>query len=190
MKEEALREPLWCSVERSHAREPFHLGRLRLCRDDLRPMEMEVLCPGPERRCIPNLQQWIIKSDAEMRELVATLDSVPRRLFWGPLRTDPEQINAFLKALDGAGLLTWRRRRRAEAGSVFVPKKGSLLRLVIDVRIANACYKRPPHSAMAVPGAIACVVCSDEGFELASGPTPPPAAVQLCGSAGDFTGAL
>lgn len=144
-----------------------------------------MLCQGPERRYILDPDRWIVKGDEEMRALAAEPDAVPRKPYWDPtLRDDPRQM---LRALDEAGLLPWRRRRRAEAGCFFVKKKDGTLRLVIDARIAKACHRRRPHSDMAVPGAIARVVLSDSGLEIASGGPVAADAVGLRGSAVDFT---
>lgn len=119
-KEEALSELLRCSdiykVERSCLREPFDLARLRVCRGDHRPKEVEELCLGPERKYILRPDARIVRSDAELLAAANSPGSVPAAPYWDPmLRGDEDQLCAF-KALHGAVLLTWRRRRRAAAG--------------------------------------------------------------------------
>lgn len=192
-KEEALRELLRCSddyqVGRTHAREPLDISRLRVCKGDLPPRAVEVLCQGPDRKYILEPDRWIVKSGSEMKELAGQPDAVPRRPYWDPvLKEQPEQMDLLLKALDGAGLLALRRRRRAAAGCFFVRKKDASLRLVVGARIANACHRRPPHTRPCPPWERWPVSFSRTRPSISrQGARIAQEHVSFCGSAIDFT---
>jgi hypothetical protein len=118
-----------------------------------------------ESICDPD--RWIVKSEKDILDDCATPGSVPARPYWDPvLAHNGTERAAFLGSLHRASLLSWRRRARSVIGCFFVGKKDGVIRLVVDARIPNASHRRPPHASLAVPGALARILLSDEAIVL------------------------
>ena len=93
-------------IERSSTIGSYDLDRIRVCRGDLRPKELEDVLPPSLRHYALAPDRWIVKSDAE---LAADTDSglLPSRPYWDPiLRASRARCAEFLRALASAGLLT------------------------------------------------------------------------------------
>lgn len=144
----------------------YDITKIRVCRADLTPKEIEDVVAEDIQRFIIDPDRWIVKSDEEILEIANSSD-FPSRPYWDPqLRGSDANMKEFLKALDAAGLLTWRRRARAKVGFFFVAKKSGDQRLIVDARQANMMHQRAPHSDLAVPSALSRLVLSDEAVNL------------------------
>ena len=115
--------------------------------------------------------RFIAKSDDELR----TLDEPPTEPYWDvSLARDAGRRRDFILRLRDVGLVAWRLRARSFAGCFFVPKKDQLQRLVIDCRPANQLHRRPPHSELALPGALAQLLLSPEWLARCASGAPAP----------------
>ena len=68
--------------------------------------------------------------------------------YWDPTLRGKTYV-AFLKDLDGRGLLQFTLHKKEEAGIFFVSKKSGALRLILDGRRGNKHLARPPHVSLA-----------------------------------------
>ncbi len=145
---------------------PYVEEHLRIARRPLRPQDVATLVSPDAAEKIRDPYKWIVKDEAS---LVADCDSgKPLKPYWDPvLRSSRKHMLGFLKILHRSGLLTWRTRIRSRVGCFFVLKKDKISRrLVIDARVTNACHRRPPRSALAIPAALAELNFSDEALHL------------------------
>ena len=80
----------------------------------------------------------------------------PIEPYWDPrLKRDKDLRFRFYQSLDAAGLLTFRRRRKARVGFFVVHKKDGMQRLIVDARQANQCHRRPPTTRLATAAGMA-----------------------------------
>lgn len=127
--------------------------------------------------CAPYVREQLNILRGSRRPLVKLGDTLPRneRLWWGvPDRYMPEDFDvaeeagkgvpdpywdpvlkndlktylSFLYDLNGAGVLTYRRRARCQVGIFFVRKSNGDLSMVVDSRKANVRFRRPPKTRL------------------------------------------
>eukprot|EP00972_Heterocapsa_arctica_P091395 13484532-Heterocapsa_arctica.AAC.1 len=62
----------------------YDLKRIRVCRGDLAPKEISTLVSGDAKKFIESPDDWIVKSDSELREQTDA-GSAPARPYWDPV---------------------------------------------------------------------------------------------------------
>ncbi|CAE7263778.1 unnamed protein product [Symbiodinium sp. CCMP2592] len=104
------------------------------------------LLPPHARVYLDHFAELIEKSPGELEMEAETSD--PIEPYWDPrLRNDKALRLKFYHALQDAGLLTFRRRRKARVGFFVVRKKDGMQRLIVDARQSNQRHRRPPTTA-------------------------------------------
>ena len=128
---------------------PYDAEKLRVLKGDIEPRDIVDVAPPEIGEMFRNSRDFIERSDLELSEEPPLVDP-----YWDPA-LDPkkpenrERLMEFLRRLAGAGLLGGRKRRKADIGFFMVPKKGDLLRLIVDARQANALHRLPPSTRLA-----------------------------------------
>lgn len=169
-KEEALRALLKSDDDYSRQRDanvrPYDLAKIRVCRGDLTPKDVETVLSPEARMYAADPERWIVLPDSALAD-VADGPALWARPYWDPvLRHSRSKLAELLVHLDKAQLITWRGRARASVGIFYVGKKDGSLRVVVDGRIPSAMHRRPPRSDLAVPAALSRLMLPDEALEL------------------------
>ncbi|CAK0803320.1 unnamed protein product, partial [Prorocentrum cordatum] len=83
-------------------------------------------------------------------------ESALKRPCYDPsLQGRPRRYARLLAALDGAGMLEWRRRGSPRVGLFTVWKKNGKQRLIVDARLSNLCFASPDPVDLATGGSLA-----------------------------------
>ncbi|CAK0826564.1 unnamed protein product [Prorocentrum cordatum] len=83
-------------------------------------------------------------------------ESALKRPYYDPsLQGRPRRYARLLVALDGAGMLEWRRRGSPRVGLFTVWKKNGKQRLIVDARLSNLCFASPDPVDLATGGSFA-----------------------------------
>ena len=134
------------------------------------PHKLKVLrgatCPLPATQvCGPVAAGYLADAGRRIALDDSALASVePIRPHWDAcLAGSSRKRKEFIEALGRVGLVTWRRRVRAQIGVFFVAKKSpDEIRMVLDCRPANIQHQSPPHSHLATTGSMSNIAMSDE----------------------------
>ena len=149
------------SQEASHLAS-FDVGRIKIFKRRLRPMDASALCPPNVREMLKHQAQFIEKTDEEIQLGEVTGPVEP---YWDPvLKKDREKRKELYIALWNSGLLCFRRRRKSTIGFFTVHKKDGMQRLILDCRIANTCHKRPPTTRLATPASFRGIDMTEDTF--------------------------
>ena len=106
------------------------------------------LLPPHARVYLDHFAELIEKSPGELEAETEVND--PIEPYWDPrLKRDKGLRFKFYHALQEAGLLTFRRRRKARVGFFVVRKKDGMQRLIVDARQSNQQHRRPPTTSLA-----------------------------------------
>lgn len=109
----------------------------------------------------------MLPAGRRIRQRPADGPPIPARPYWDPaLSRSRAERGRLIQKLHGAHLISWRLRARASVGVFCVGKKDGSLRLVLDGRIPSALHRRPPRSALSVPGALSRLLLSDDALAL------------------------
>ncbi|CAK0872357.1 unnamed protein product [Prorocentrum cordatum] len=83
-------------------------------------------------------------------------ESALKRPYYDPsLQGRPRRHARLLAALDGAGMLEWRRHGSPRVGLFTVWKKNGKQRLIVDARLSNLCFASPDSVDLATGGSFA-----------------------------------
>ncbi|CAK0814984.1 unnamed protein product, partial [Prorocentrum cordatum] len=83
-------------------------------------------------------------------------ESALKRPYYDPsLQGRPRRYARLLAALDGAGMLEWRRHGSPRVGLFTVWKKNGKQRLIVDARLSNLCFASPDPVDLATGGSFA-----------------------------------
>ena len=141
-----------------YGQEPRHLAsysadKLRIVRAGVTPKDARGLLPPEAAARLRNFRSTIELSAEEIADIHR--DRRMPRPYWDPtLASDRRQRHELFRRLLELGVLTVRRRIKGRVGIFFVRKKENAIRLIVDARYANACHRRPPHTALGSASAL------------------------------------
>jgi hypothetical protein len=121
-------------------------------------------------RLPPEGQHFLDHPERFIERTAAELDRlqdgcVPIKPYWCPrLRRDRELRVELFRRLHKIHLVGFRPKIRSQVSLFFVGKKDGGQRMVCDARQVNLAHRLPPRSALAGPGALACLDLSDEAL--------------------------
>jgi hypothetical protein len=128
----------------------FDISKIKVLQRDLRPQDARSLCPPAAAHYLKHYKQLIERDAIDLNRLHSEgFDVQP---YWDPVlkRSRGERCKLYA-ALFKAGLLSFRRKRKATVAFFVVKKKDGMQRLIVDARIPNLCHKRPPKTRLATP---------------------------------------
>ena len=151
-----------------NSREPFDGDRLNILKGTAPPRALAPRLSGEPAELLANFRTKIERSAAELDALYESGEVVPVRPYMCPrLASDRRVRIEFLRALVKLGLGGFRRRIKGKVGFFFIRKKTGMQRMVVDARGPNQCHRRPPHSRLGSPAAVAALDLSDVALRAA-----------------------
>ena len=150
--EESLREILACGPGYSQVPgivQPY--GRTRVSWPEVgdAPAPLLELLPASEAQCVRSWRERMLLSSDEIA--VAVAKAGVKQPYMDPLlKRRPRAYAEFLLRLSSCGMIRWERAagRRGNVGAFFVLKSSGKLRLVLDTRVANCSFKKPPATRL------------------------------------------
>jgi hypothetical protein len=116
--------------------------------------------PDEARNFLVHFAEHLLVSDEEWG--AGCEANVPITNYIDPkLNYSKTAYHAFVGTLYKAGLLRWSRSCRGRVGFFFVKKKNGSIRLVIDCRAVNRCFRRCPHVPLGTGAAWSEVIMDD-----------------------------
>lgn len=101
-----LRSDDMYSLQRDTHVRPYDLAKIRVCRGDLEPKDVEAVLSPSARRFAADPEKWIVLSDSNLADL-SEGPRVPAKPYWDPaLGHSRSALAQFLARLDAAKLLT------------------------------------------------------------------------------------
>ncbi|CAE7214061.1 unnamed protein product [Symbiodinium sp. CCMP2456] len=129
---------------------PMDLDRIKILKRRLEPTDAKTLAPPEVVAYLRHFDELVERTPSELAVLRECGTLVEP--YWDPsLRRSRTKRLELYRALHSAGLLAFRRRRKARVGFFTVHKKGGAQRLIVDARQANACHRSPPTTRLATP---------------------------------------
>ena len=132
----------------------FDMDKIKILSRRLQLLPVQDVLPPFASVYIRKASELIEKTPAEMEADREHFDPVTP--YWDPLlKRDRGLRYRFYAALQEAGLLTFRRRRKAAVGFFTVKKKCGMQRLIVDAREANRNHRRPPTTRLSTVAGLA-----------------------------------
>ena len=130
------------------------LDRIKILQRKLSPLPASELASPEARFFLDSFDVMIERSTEELEALRRSSDLVEP--YWDRgLKQDKSRRIKLYQQLWTAGLLDFRRRRKARVGIFTVRKKGNWQRLIVDARQANALQRTPPTARLATAAGLA-----------------------------------
>ena len=115
-------------------------------------MEARSLCSKDVEAQLKHFQHFVERSEEEI--LAAYPEGLGVEPYWDPqLKKSLRNREDLYFRLWKAGLLSFRRKRKALIAFFVVKKKDGMQRLICDARQANRCHRPPPPTKLSTPAA-------------------------------------
>eukprot|EP00438_Fugacium_kawagutii_P019574 Skav228158 [mRNA] locus=scaffold439:19428:23715:+ [translate_table: standard] len=161
-EDDALKELAGASYlyEEANHLAQYDAEKIKIFKRTLRPLEARSLCSKDVEAQLKHFRQFIERSEEEI------LASYPGGLgvepYWDPrLKKSLSNREDLYSRLWKAGLLSFRRKRKALIAFFVVKKKDGMQRLICDARQANRCHRPPPPTKLSTPAAFGDLDLSD-----------------------------
>lgn len=126
--------------------------KIKIFKRRLHPLEARSLCSKDVEAQLKHFQHFVERSEEEI--LAAYPEGLGVEPYWDPqLKKSLRNREDLYFRLWKAGLLSFRRKRKALIAFFVVKKKDGMQRLICDARQANRCHRPPPPTKLSTPAA-------------------------------------
>jgi hypothetical protein len=144
---------------------PYNEEQLRLFGGEITPLPLRDRLPPSALVYLDEAEFRICRSEQEMDALYEAGLLQPIQPFWDPvLRFNRRLRVRLIQRLAQLGLVGYRLAIKGRVGLFCAGKKDGSLRLIVDGREPSSFHRRPPHSALGTPAAVASMDLSDQAF--------------------------